>query len=166
MTADEAEKYLWDADIAAERIARFTVGRSFDDYIADDLLRAAVERQFEIIGEAFTGLRRADPRLAERIPDLPRIIAFRNVLIHAYATVTIASYGMSSSKSCPRCAQQLPNYAEPRRRRNPRLLRGQIAANKAPSGPTEGNRMSYQTAAFAFRYQSRISTPFQCSTPA
>ena len=87
MTADEAEKYLWDADIAAERIARFTVGRSFDDYIADDLLRAAVERQFEIIGEAFTGLRRADPRLAERIPDLPRIIAFRNVLIHAYATV-------------------------------------------------------------------------------
>jgi uncharacterized protein with HEPN domain len=87
MTTDETGKYLWDAHTAAERIARFTAGRTFDDYVADDLLRAAVERQFEIIGEAFAGLRRNDPLLAERIPDLARIIAFRNVLIHAYATV-------------------------------------------------------------------------------
>jgi uncharacterized protein with HEPN domain len=49
--------------------------------------RAAVERQFEIIGEAFAGLRRVDPALAAAIPDLPRIVAFRNVLIHGYATV-------------------------------------------------------------------------------
>lgn len=51
------------------------------------MLRAAVERQFEIIGEAVAGLRRIDPTLAAGIPDLPRIVAFRNVLIHAYATV-------------------------------------------------------------------------------
>jgi uncharacterized protein with HEPN domain len=48
---------------------------------------SAVERQFEIIGEAFTGLRRSAPELANAIPDLPRIVAFRNVLIHGYATV-------------------------------------------------------------------------------
>ncbi len=51
------------------------------------MLRSAVERQFEIIGEAFTGLRRIDPNLAATIPDLPRIVALRNVLIHGYATV-------------------------------------------------------------------------------
>ncbi len=51
------------------------------------MVRAAVERQFEIIGEAFAGLRRTDPDLMAEIPDLPRIIAFRNVLIHGYATV-------------------------------------------------------------------------------
>jgi uncharacterized protein with HEPN domain len=83
----DAAKYLWDARRAAERVARFTMGRSFDDYLADDMLRAAVERQFEIIGEAFTALRRADRSVADSIPDLPRIIAFRNVLIHGYATV-------------------------------------------------------------------------------
>jgi uncharacterized protein with HEPN domain len=87
MTGAEFAKYLWDAHTAAERITRFTVGRTFDDYLADDMLRAAVERQFEIIGEAFAGLRRVDPGLAAGIPDLAQVIAFRNVLIHAYATV-------------------------------------------------------------------------------
>ena len=90
MITNEAAKYLWDAHQAAERIAAFVAGRSFDDYLADEMLRAAVERQFEIIGEAFVGLRRVDPTLATGIPDLPRIIAFRNVLIHAYATVDAA----------------------------------------------------------------------------
>ena len=87
MIGEEAGKLLWDAQGVAERIARFIADRSFDDYLADDMLRAAVERQFEIIGEAFAGLRRVDPTLAAGIPDLPRIIAFHNVLIHAYATV-------------------------------------------------------------------------------
>lgn len=83
----DAAKCLWDARLAADRIARFTVGRSFDDYLGDEMRRAAVERQFEIIGEALAGLRRADPTLAAKVPDLSRIIAFRNVLIHGYATV-------------------------------------------------------------------------------
>lgn len=87
MTSDQAAKYLWDARRAAERIARFTGGRSHDDYLADEMLRSAVERQFEIVGEAFAGLRRMDPGLAANIPSLSRIVAFRNVLVHGYATV-------------------------------------------------------------------------------
>ncbi len=51
------------------------------------MLRSAVERQFEIVGEAFADLRRLDPALATGIPDLSRIVAFGNVLIHDYATV-------------------------------------------------------------------------------
>lgn len=82
-----AAKYLWDAETAAERIFRFVAGRSLDDYLADDMLRAAVERQFEIIGEAFASLRRVDPNLAAQIPEIARIIAFRNVLVHAYTDV-------------------------------------------------------------------------------
>ena len=87
MTDDQAAKYLWDARRAAERITRFTAGRGYDDYLADEMLRSAVERQFEIVGEALAGLRRVAPELAAGIPDLPRIVAFRNVLIHGYATV-------------------------------------------------------------------------------
>ena len=39
------------------------------------------------MGEALAALRRLDPALAATIPDLPRIVAFRNVLIHGYATI-------------------------------------------------------------------------------
>ena len=60
---------------AAERITRFTAGKTYDDYLGDDMFRAAVERQFAIIGEAFVGLRRVDPSLAAQLPDLPQIIA-------------------------------------------------------------------------------------------
>ena len=83
----DAGKLLWDAQQAAERIARFTANKSFTDYEADEFLRSAVERQFEIIGEAFNRLAKVDIQAAEQIPELPRIIAFRNVLIHGYATV-------------------------------------------------------------------------------
>ena len=51
------------------------------------MLRAAVERQFEVIGEALAQLARLDRPLADRISGHRRIIAFRNVLIHGYADV-------------------------------------------------------------------------------
>lgn len=66
---------------------RFTAGRTFDDYMESEMMRAATERQFEIMGEALNGLRRVDPDLAATVPDLPRIIAFRNILIHNYAEI-------------------------------------------------------------------------------
>jgi uncharacterized protein with HEPN domain len=87
MISNEAAAFLWDAQRAAHRIIRFVTGRSFEDYVADDMLYSAVERQFEIIGEAFVGLRRLDPTLAGQLPDVAQIIAFRNVLVHAYATI-------------------------------------------------------------------------------
>ncbi len=86
MHADSA-KLLWDAQQAVLKIARFTDGKSFDQYLADDLLRSGVERQFEIVGEALKHFSRLDPELSLTLPDLPRIVAFRNVLIHGYATV-------------------------------------------------------------------------------
>lgn len=83
----DARKLLWDAQQAAERISRFTAGKSFADYQADEYLRSAVERQFEIIGEALGQLQRIDPATAAGIPELQRIVSFRNVLIHGYASV-------------------------------------------------------------------------------
>jgi uncharacterized protein with HEPN domain len=83
----DPRKYLWDAASAAEQAQSFAAGQSFDDYLANAMLRAAIERQFEIIGEALNQLSRVDPQLASAIPDLPRIVAFRNILIHGYATV-------------------------------------------------------------------------------
>ncbi|WP_152354285.1 HepT-like ribonuclease domain-containing protein [Brachybacterium subflavum] len=86
----EAAGLLWDAQRAARRVLAFIDDASFEDYERDALLRSAVERQFEILGEALDRLSRSDPAAAETIPDLPQIVAFRNILIHGYATVDSA----------------------------------------------------------------------------
>lgn len=83
----EAKKYLHDICQAADSIARFVAAKSLADFENDALLRSAVERQFEIIGEALARLVRLDPALAERITECRRIIGFRNILIHGYAKV-------------------------------------------------------------------------------
>jgi uncharacterized protein with HEPN domain len=78
---------LWDARDAASTIAAMTADRTFADFDSDILLRSAVERQFEILGEALAQLARLDATLAAKVPDLREIVAFRNILIHGYALV-------------------------------------------------------------------------------
>ena len=79
--------YLYEIARASDLIVEFTSARGFDHYERDAMLRSAVERQFEIIGEAVSRLARLDPELAGRIPEHRRVIAFRNILIHGYAQV-------------------------------------------------------------------------------
>ena len=48
---------------------------------------SAVERQFEIIGEALNQMLKLELGMASIISDHKRIIAFRNRLIHGYADI-------------------------------------------------------------------------------
>ena len=79
--------YLWNARESADAIAEFVRGLTFDGYVANVMLRSAVERQFEIIGEALRKLEKAAPDLAERLPERSQAIAFRNILIHGYDSI-------------------------------------------------------------------------------
>ncbi|GAB1407572.1 hypothetical protein MASR1M8_14910 [Thermomonas brevis] len=83
----EVAKYLFDVHSAATTLAGFVDGKRWEDYQADAMLRAAVERQFEIIGEALAQLRRKDEAVLASIDHHRQIIAFRNLLIHGYADV-------------------------------------------------------------------------------
>jgi uncharacterized protein with HEPN domain len=79
--------FLWDVREAALAIQSFTSGMDAAAYASSELVQAAVERKFEVIGEALNQLAKLDPSLAAQITDLPQIVAFRNQLIHGYATV-------------------------------------------------------------------------------
>jgi len=81
----EPKKYLYDVSQASELLEQFAHGKSFAEYQTDAMLRSAVERQFEIIGEALRRLSQEDPATAAKISEHGRIIAFRNILIHGYA---------------------------------------------------------------------------------
>ena len=103
----EASGLIWDARKAAGLIAEFVNGRAWRDYESDPMLRAAVERQFQIIGEALNRLSHADPATAVQIPDLPRIVAFRNVLVHGYAVIDDELVWEVATTRAPELAVQL-----------------------------------------------------------
>ena len=79
--------YLWDVRDAADAILRFVEGVSFQDYCERDIVHSAVERKFEIIGEALSQLRKLDSALAAELPEIEKAIGFRNLLAHGYAFV-------------------------------------------------------------------------------
>lgn len=83
----ESKKYLYDIAHAAGLATEFIRGKTFVDYTSDAMLRSAVERQLEIVGEALAQLARTDPATASEISEYKRIIAFRNILIHGYAEI-------------------------------------------------------------------------------
>lgn len=107
-----AKLYLHDAIEAAHDILRFTKDRTAEDYEIDDQLRAAVERKFEIMGEALRNLRQLDSSLAETIPDLPRAVAFRNILIHGYATILNATVWSTVQENLPSLLASLQATAQ------------------------------------------------------
>ena len=83
----ECHQRLNDIAEACAAAGRFTAGKDFARYQLDEMLRAAVERKLEIIGEAFTKLEDADPSLAEQFPALRKIVDLRNRIIHGYDCV-------------------------------------------------------------------------------
>ncbi len=78
---------LEDIRLAVMAIQEFIHGRSLADYHSDRLLRAGVERQFIIIGEALSRLDKLDASLANRLTDYRKIIGFRNILVHGYELI-------------------------------------------------------------------------------
>lgn len=83
----DGRAFLDDVRLAAEAIESFTEGKTLDDHLASALMRSAVERQFEIVGEALNQLGKVDPALADRFPQRRRLIDFRNILAHGYTKV-------------------------------------------------------------------------------
>lgn len=83
----ETPALIWDAKCAADAILRFVDGMVRSEFNDDLLVRSAVERQFEILGESLNRLRSSDPGAAAEIPDIHRIIAMRNVIAHEYGEI-------------------------------------------------------------------------------
>jgi uncharacterized protein with HEPN domain len=81
------KKRLLDALNACRAIESFTTCRTFAEFEQNLMLRSAVERQFEIVGEALNQAQADEPELSNLIPDLRRIVGMRNRIIHGYDSV-------------------------------------------------------------------------------
>ena len=97
----DARVYLHDIQEAGERIREFTKGMSMEDYCQSELVKAAVERKFAVIGEALIRLREHYPALLDRISDSVKIIGFRNVLVHGYDVIDDATVWSAIASNLP-----------------------------------------------------------------
>ncbi len=84
---DRTLKHLYDIREAGRTIVAFVAGKTLAEYRADLLVRSAVERQFTIVGEAIGRLKRDDPATLASLTDVGPLIAFRNIVVHAYETI-------------------------------------------------------------------------------
>jgi uncharacterized protein with HEPN domain len=97
--------FLWDVRESTLAIESFTKGMDAAAYEANPMAQAAVERKFEIIGEALNQLSKLDAAMAARIPDLAQIVAFRKQLIHGYATVNVGTVWNITQTALPALLQ-------------------------------------------------------------
>jgi uncharacterized protein with HEPN domain len=83
---DADNAYLWDMLDAAKAVQEFVAGKSFNDYLEDRMLRGAVERHVEIIGEAAN---KVSQSFQEEHAEIPwrSIIGQRHVLAHEYGEI-------------------------------------------------------------------------------
>ena len=79
----EIKKYLFDISESIDSIEKYLGDRrDFNVYLANKMLRRAVEREFEIIGEAMNRIERIDSKI--EISGKKQIINMRNRVIHGY----------------------------------------------------------------------------------
>ncbi|HWM23370.1 MAG TPA: HepT-like ribonuclease domain-containing protein [Chthoniobacterales bacterium] len=94
------KKLLLDVREAGESILQHTAGKNLAEYTAERFFRRAVEREFEIIGEALNRIDRLDPLVAARISELRPVVDFRNRIIHGMTQWTTRWCGASLKGIC------------------------------------------------------------------
>ena len=83
-------KWLFDIRAAIAEINSFIPPgkRDFNAYRTNVMLKRAVERELEIIGEALNRILKRDNEFEAKIPDSRRIVGLRNQVIHAYDSLS------------------------------------------------------------------------------
>ena len=83
-------KWIYDIDFALNEIESYFEGKdkNFFDYKKNTMLKRAVERDLEIIGEAINRILKRDPSFENKIKDSKAIIGLRNQVIHAYDNIS------------------------------------------------------------------------------
>ncbi|HVG24841.1 MAG TPA: HepT-like ribonuclease domain-containing protein [Thermoanaerobaculia bacterium] len=113
MTPLEVQVRLAHIIDAGEKVLRYTSGKSFEEYTSDELVGHAVERLLTIIGEAVTRIAKTDPATAARLGDFPRIIAFRNQLVHNYPNVDDNAVWLIVQRELPLLVERIRRLLPP-----------------------------------------------------
>lgn len=105
------EMYLLDISNAIDSIHEYLgEDRNFNNYESNKLLRRAVERELEIIGEAVNRILKINPEIT--ISDSRRIVNLRNWVIHSYDNVDNVIIWGIIDKDLPLLKKQVTDLLE------------------------------------------------------
>ena len=104
MKRNNTALFLEDIKISFEKIFKYTDNLSYDEFINDDKTKDAVERNFEIIGEA---TKKLPSDIKDKYPNIPfrQIAGMRDKIIHDY-------FGVDYSILWQTIQNRLPEFYE------------------------------------------------------
>jgi uncharacterized protein with HEPN domain len=98
--------YLNDIIEATDHIAAFIARADFEAFQKSEIMRSAVVQKLAIIGEAAARLSEALRVSHPQVP-WPQIVAFRNILIHAYFGIDWDEVWRAATNRCPILREQV-----------------------------------------------------------
>jgi uncharacterized protein with HEPN domain len=98
--------YLWDMLGACEAITRLVRGTNFEEFLADEVRLRALERLFEIVGEAAGRVSATTRQAQPRIP-WTSVIGMRNVVSHEYDRLDYRKMWDTASRDVPQLVELL-----------------------------------------------------------
>lgn len=102
------KQYLFDVEKSVEHVELFISSiNSFEEYAKDILIRRAVEREIEIIGEAMSRILKIDPEI--EISEARKIVNTRNKIIHGYDAVDDVVIYVVATKHLKKLKEDLKN---------------------------------------------------------
>jgi len=108
----EIKKYLFDIMQAIEEIESYLLKKTYQDFTKGTIIQSAVERKFEIIGEALSRIHKLDEKVLGNITDARKIIGFRNVIIHGYDILDSKIIWDATQYNLPKLKEEIKKLME------------------------------------------------------
>ena len=105
------ELYLRDIVEAADHIASFVAESGLSGFRESEMVRSAIVQKLAVIGEAAS---RASDELKDRHAEVlwPKVVAFRNILIHAYFGIDWEIVWSAASEDSPVLRDQIARFLD------------------------------------------------------
>ena len=108
--SNRVNKYLFDIKVAIEAINEFVANIDLEGFKQSRLIRSAVERQLEIVGESVKRIERTGEPVP--IENARHIIAFRNILVHEYERLEEETVWAIVKKDVPKLLEEINHLLE------------------------------------------------------
>jgi uncharacterized protein with HEPN domain len=106
---ERIQKWLFDIKLAIEEIESYFEGKpmDFNNYKSNLILKRAVERDLEIIGEAVNRIVKRNPDI--NISNAQKIVGLRNQIIHSYDNISDENIWAIINKHVPELKVEIDN---------------------------------------------------------